>query len=122
MPLASNLSPAYPARAPRGAAEKLRAWQQSALDEYLARQPRDFLTVATPGAGKTTYALRLAAELLDRRTVERIVVVAPSRSTRTSRVRAARPARTTRASRSPTPASPPTRCCTGAAPRTAKRW
>jgi len=90
MPLASNLSPAYPARAPRGAAEKLRAWQQSALDEYLARQPRDFLTVATPGAGKTTYALRLASELLDRRVVERIVVVAPTEHLKTQWAEAAK--------------------------------
>jgi superfamily II DNA or RNA helicase len=89
MPLASNLSPAYPARAPRGAAERLRAWQQAALDEYLARQPRDFLTVATPGAGKTTYALRLASELLDRRLVERIVVVAPTEHLKTQWAQAA---------------------------------
>ncbi|MFC6239229.1 DEAD/DEAH box helicase [Longivirga aurantiaca] len=90
MPLASNLSPAYPARAPRGAAEKLRAWQQAAVDEYLARQPRDFLTVATPGAGKTTYALRLASELLDRRVVERIVVVAPTEHLKTQWAEAAK--------------------------------
>jgi superfamily II DNA or RNA helicase len=86
---ASNLSPAYPARAPRGTAERLRAWQQAALDVYLARQPRDFLTVATPGAGKTTYALRLASELLDRRVVERIVVVAPTEHLKTQWARAA---------------------------------
>ncbi len=86
---ASNLSPAYPARAPRGTAERLRAWQQAALDVYLARQPRDFLTVATPGAGKTTYALRLASELLDRRVVERIVVVAPTEHLKTQWAQAA---------------------------------
>lgn len=86
---ASHLSPAYPQRAPRGAADKLRAWQQAALDEYLRRQPRDFLTVATPGAGKTTYALRLAAELLDRRVVERVVVVAPTEHLKTQWAQAA---------------------------------
>ena len=42
----------------------LRAWQRSALVSYLRAQPRDFLAVATPGAGKTTFALRIAAELL----------------------------------------------------------
>ena len=45
----------------------LRAWQPEALDTYLARvgsPARDFLAVATPGAGKTTFALRVAAELL----------------------------------------------------------
>ena len=42
----------------------LRAWQRRALTRYLATKPRDFLAVATPGAGKTTFALRVAAELL----------------------------------------------------------
>ncbi len=86
---ASHLSPAYPARAPRGAAEKLRAWQQAAIDVYLERDPRDFLTVATPGAGKTTYALRLAGDLLDRRVVERVVVVAPTEHLKTQWAQAA---------------------------------
>ncbi len=86
---ASHLPPAYPLRAPRGAAEKLRAWQQTAVDEYLRRQPRDFLTVATPGAGKTTYALRLATELLERRVVERVVVVAPTEHLKTQWAQAA---------------------------------
>jgi len=83
MPLASHLPPAYPARAPRGAAERLRAWQQAAVDAYLERQPRDFLTVATPGAGKTTYALRLAGELLERHIIERVIVVAPTEHLKT---------------------------------------
>ncbi len=86
---ASHLSPAYPARAPRGAAQRLRAWQQAALDVYLAGQHRDFLTVATPGAGKTTYALRLATELMDRRVVERVVVVAPTEHLKTQWAQAA---------------------------------
>ncbi len=75
---AEHLSPAYPERAARGTADRLRAWQAEALDEYFATEPRDFLAAATPGAGKTTFALRLAAELLARRTVERVVVVAPT--------------------------------------------
>ncbi len=73
---AANVSPAY--RPPRGSAERLRAWQQAALESYLALSPRDFLTVATPGSGKTTYALRVATELLESRVVERIIVVAPT--------------------------------------------
>ena len=56
----------------------LRKWQQEALDKYLSTNPRDFLAVATPGAGKTTFALRIAAELLSRRIVERVVVVVPT--------------------------------------------
>ncbi len=45
---------------------------------YLTAQPRDFLLVATPGAGKTTFALRIAAELLAEGTVEPITVVVPT--------------------------------------------
>ena len=86
---ASHLSPAYPARAARGTAARLRAWQQAALDAYLRHEPRDFLTVATPGAGKTTYALRLAGELLDRRVVERVIVVAPTEHLKTQWAQAA---------------------------------
>jgi len=44
----------------------------------LTTKPRDFLAVATPGAGKTTFALRVAAELLADRTVDQITVVAPT--------------------------------------------
>ncbi|MFE7800095.1 DEAD/DEAH box helicase [Nocardia sp. NPDC057440] len=56
----------------------LRAWQRRALTKYLTTKPRDFLAVATPGAGKTTFALRVAAELLADRTVDQITVVAPT--------------------------------------------
>jgi superfamily II DNA or RNA helicase len=56
----------------------LRAWQRRALVEYLRRRSSDFLAVATPGAGKTTFALRIAAELLGAGTVERITVVTPT--------------------------------------------
>ncbi len=75
---ASHLSPAFPARAPWGTASKLRSWQQEAIDVYLRSTPRDFLAVATPGAGKTTFALRIATELLERGTVRRITVVCPT--------------------------------------------
>jgi superfamily II DNA or RNA helicase len=75
---AEHLSPSYPERAARGTADKLRAWQAEALDRYFETQPRDFLAAATPGAGKTAFALRLAAELLARRVVDRITVVAPT--------------------------------------------
>jgi superfamily II DNA or RNA helicase len=75
---AEHLSPSYPERAARGTADKLRAWQAEALDRYFETEPRDFLAAATPGAGKTTFALRLAAELLARRAVDRITVVAPT--------------------------------------------
>lgn len=75
---AEHLPPAFPGRAAWGTAGRLRAWQQEALEQYLAQDPRDFLTVATPGAGKTTFALRVAAELLSRRLVHRLTIVTPT--------------------------------------------
>src|SRR6476661_3641737 len=80
---ASHLSPAFPERAAWGTASKLRAWQAAALEQYLESTPRDFLAVATPGAGKTTYALRLATELLHRGVVQRVTVVAPTEHLKT---------------------------------------
>ncbi|MCT1922757.1 MULTISPECIES: DEAD/DEAH box helicase [Brevibacterium] len=80
---AEHLSPAFPERAAWGTAGKLRAWQAEALERYFDTEPRDFLTVATPGAGKTTFALRLAAELLAQRKVDRITVVAPTEHLKT---------------------------------------
>ena len=73
-----RLSPAFPQRAPWGTSAKLRAWQVAALQRYLDAAPTDFLAVATPGAGKTTFALRVAAELLHARTVKKLIVVAPT--------------------------------------------
>lgn len=75
---ASHLSPAFPGRAPWGTANKLRAWQAAALSAYESRNPRDFLAVATPGAGKTTFALRVATDLIERGIVRRVAVVAPT--------------------------------------------
>ncbi len=74
----TSLGPAWPERAAWGTAPSLRAWQSAALQDYLTRNPRDFLAVATPGAGKTTFALTVAAELIGRRVVDRIVIVAPT--------------------------------------------
>jgi superfamily II DNA or RNA helicase len=56
----------------------LRSWQRKALVEYLRRRADDFTAVATPGAGKTTFALRIAAELLADGSVEAVTVVAPT--------------------------------------------
>ncbi|HWM59855.1 MAG TPA: DEAD/DEAH box helicase family protein, partial [Pseudonocardia sp.] len=63
---------------PPAATRPLRGWQRSALARYLAAAPQDFLAVATPGAGKTTFALRVAAELLADRVIDAITVVAPT--------------------------------------------
>jgi superfamily II DNA or RNA helicase len=73
-----SLGPAWPERAAWGTATPLRAWQSAAMTEYFDRLPRDFLAVATPGAGKTTFALSVAAELLGRRLVDRVTIVAPT--------------------------------------------
>ena len=56
----------------------LRGWQRRALVRYLSARPRDFLLVATPGAGKTAFALKIAGELLADGTVEKITVVVPT--------------------------------------------
>jgi superfamily II DNA or RNA helicase len=84
-----DLPPAYPDRAAWGTATRLRAWQTAALTAYFENSPRDFLAVATPGAGKTTFALTVAAELLARRVVERITVVAPTEHLKTQWAEAA---------------------------------
>ncbi|SCG71318.1 DEAD/DEAH box helicase [Micromonospora coxensis] len=67
----------------------LRAWQRKAMVEYLRRRTEDFTAVATPGAGKTTFALRIAAELLVDGTVEAVTVVAPTEHLKTQWAEAA---------------------------------
>ena len=59
-------------------ARPLRAWQRRALTRYLTSKPKDFLAVATPGAGKTVFGLRIAAELLSDRTIEAVTIVTPT--------------------------------------------
>lgn len=61
-----------------GVKGQLRAWQRAALTKFLLHKPKDFLAVATPGAGKTTFALRVATELKAARVVDRIIVVVPT--------------------------------------------
>ena len=108
----------------------LRAWQRKALVEYLRRRSEDFLAVATPGAGKTTPALRIAAELFADDTIDAVTVVAPTEHLkaqwavaarvgihldpdRPQRRRAPRP--TSTAPWSPTRRSAPRPRCTGGA-------
>jgi superfamily II DNA or RNA helicase len=63
---------------------KLRVWQRAALAKYFATAPRkDYLVTATPGSGKTTFALALGARLLADRSIDRIVVVCPTDHLRT---------------------------------------
>ncbi len=78
-----------------GGARPLRLWQAKALaayDEAMDREAgatRDFLVTATPGSGKTTFALTLAQRLLAARRVDRVVVVAPTDHLRTQWAEAA---------------------------------
>ncbi len=57
---------------------RLRPWQRRALDAFLASSEPNFLAVATPGAGKTTFALT-AARLSLPNLPGRLVVVAPTK-------------------------------------------
>jgi superfamily II DNA or RNA helicase len=61
----------------------LRAWQRDALVAYHRADTSDFLVTATPGAGKTTYALAVAQTLLARRVVDRLIIVCPTDHLRT---------------------------------------
>ena len=56
----------------------LREWQQQAKENFLSCGKPDFLLSATPGAGKTRFALDLARDLVAAGQVERVVVVVPS--------------------------------------------
>ena len=68
---------------------RLRSWQREALAKYDTEPRKDFLVTATPGAGKTTFALTLAVGLIERRVVDRIIVVAPTDHLRTQWAEAA---------------------------------
>lgn len=57
---------------------ELREWQRRAITGYRAAACRDFLVVATPGAGKTLLAAAIAREKLDTGDVERVIVVTPT--------------------------------------------
>ncbi len=57
----------------------LRPWQKEALERFLQAGASDFLTVATPGAGKTTFALTAAVNRLAAPDgPRRLIVVAPT--------------------------------------------
>src|SRR4051794_20922094 len=56
---------------------RLRRWQKAALDQFVAAPKPDFLAIATPGAGKTTFALTAARHQLAERP-GRLIVVAPT--------------------------------------------
>ncbi|MFN0092236.1 MAG: DEAD/DEAH box helicase [Acidimicrobiales bacterium] len=57
---------------------RLRPWQKRALERLADAAGPDFLAVATPGAGKTTFALTAVRGQLAQRPGARLVVVAPT--------------------------------------------
>ncbi len=60
---------------------ELRLWQQKACKlakERYENNDKDFLCVATPGAGKTIFALRMVHFLLRHKMVERVVILCPT--------------------------------------------
>ncbi|MCG5053578.1 MAG: DEAD/DEAH box helicase [Myxococcales bacterium] len=64
-----------------GASDKgirLRAWQRQALETFEMAEHPNFLAVATPGAGKTTFALTAARRALVSRKSKRLAVVVPT--------------------------------------------
>lgn len=88
----TDLLPVFSApTSPDGALRRpLRKWQREALSGYLALDcPDDYVVTATPGAGKTTFALALAQHLVATRRVRQIVVVAPTDHLRTQWAEAA---------------------------------
>jgi len=56
----------------------LRPWQKAALERVEAIASSDFLAVATPGAGKTTFALTAARQALAADPSLRLIVVVPT--------------------------------------------
>ncbi len=56
----------------------LRAWQRAAADALAAHAGSSFLASATPAAGKTTFGLHVAAEMLRSGRVARVVVAGPT--------------------------------------------
>lgn len=55
----------------------LRRWQRDAFEVWSTSRPKDALIVATPGAGKTRFAARLAHAALADRAVHRLLIVVP---------------------------------------------
>lgn len=56
----------------------LRAWQAEALEAYRLANPRDFLVTATPGAGKTTFALTVATKLFEAGAISQLIIICPT--------------------------------------------
>ncbi|HEX2055735.1 MAG TPA: DEAD/DEAH box helicase family protein, partial [Nitrospiraceae bacterium] len=57
---------------------KLRDWQARAVSAVLSHRGPDFLATATPAAGKTRFALRVAHQYLADRAAARVLVICPT--------------------------------------------
>jgi superfamily II DNA or RNA helicase len=57
---------------------ELREWQQNAIDKFHQHSSLNFLVSATPGSGKTTFALALGQQLLDAGVARRLAAVVPT--------------------------------------------
>ena len=57
---------------------KLRDWQARAVSGVLTHTRSDFLATATPAAGKTRFALRIAHQYLVDRVASRVLVICPT--------------------------------------------
>ncbi|HVZ89314.1 MAG TPA: DEAD/DEAH box helicase [Polyangia bacterium] len=68
---------------------RLRAWQQAALARFESHPGPSFLAVATPGAGKTTFALTAVQRALLAGRARRFVVVVPTQHLKTQWAQAA---------------------------------
>lgn len=67
-----------------------RGWQLAALEKFTTTRSGDsFLVTATPGAGKTRFALAAARDLLDAGTISQVIVVCPTSHLRTQWAQAA---------------------------------
>lgn len=56
---------------------KERSWQIRAIDQFFSKLPSVFSVMATPGAGKTPFALLVARRLFEQGLIDFIVVIAP---------------------------------------------
>ncbi|MBP8828007.1 MAG: DEAD/DEAH box helicase family protein, partial [Nitrospira sp.] len=61
----------------------LRDWQARAVADVLAQPREDYLVTATPAAGKTRFALRIAHQYLADRAASRVLVICPTNHLRT---------------------------------------
>jgi superfamily II DNA or RNA helicase len=68
---------------PRPWTAPLRDWQSRAVADLLARERSDFLVTATPAAGKTRFALKIAHQYLADRRASRVLVICPTNHLRT---------------------------------------